>query len=242
MSRELCTRKGWRVLEEAGPVAELHERSAGLLSGGLLATDGHLVRFLRPETRAIVLGSAQGEHLVDAQACRRSGTEVVKRRSGGGAVLVEPVGQIWLDVVIPRGSPLWSDDVSRASWWLGDLWSRALKSSGAAGSQVWKGPMRNTRWSKLCCFAGTGPGEVLGPTGRKWVGISQRRNRFGAVFQSACLLHWDPARLVDCFALEAGDKLSAERDLAAAAEAVPVPPAALIESLCEHLPDLLTTA
>jgi lipoate-protein ligase A len=229
-------RQGWTVVEDTGSAAELHERSAALLGGGTLATDEHLIRLLRPTARAVVLGSTQDPDLVDAQACRRRGTEVAKRRSGGGAVLLEPGAQLWVDVVLPQSSPLWSDDVSRASWWLGDLWCRALEAAGAPGGQVWKGPMRNSPWSRLCCFGGTGPGEVFSPAGRKWVGISQRRNRSGAVLQSACLLRWDPAVLVGCFKLDSASRLSAERDLAASAEAVRAPAGLLIESFLAQLP------
>lgn len=229
----------WTVIQDAGPATELLERSAALLGVVHDVALGHTVRLLRPQARAIVLGSTQASSLVDAQACRRSGTEVARRRSGGGAVLVEPDGQIWVDVAIPRSSPLWIDDVSRASWWLGEVWARALDAVGATGAHVWRGPMRDTPWSKLCCFAGIGPGEVLSPAGRKWVGISQRRNRQGAVLQSACLLRWDPVGLVDCLAIGPDDKRSAAADLVAAAEAVPAVGNVLAGAFLAHLADLV---
>jgi len=53
---------------------------------------------------------------------------------------------------------------------------------------------------------------VLAPTG-KVVGISQRRTRAGALFQSAALLRWDPVEAVAALAV---DRDAAARDLRAA--------------------------
>jgi hypothetical protein len=50
-------------------------------------------------------------------------------------------------------------------------------------------------WSRVVCFAGLGPGEVVDATGFKVVGVSQRRTRAIARFQCALPLRWDPARL-----------------------------------------------
>ena len=83
------------------------------------------------------------------------------------------------------------------------------------------------------CFAGLGPGEVL-VDGRKVVGISQRRDRFGARFQCTALLAWPTEVLVDLLGLTPTDE--ALRDLAAAATPVGVDPDELVESLVSHLP------
>jgi lipoate-protein ligase A len=45
------------------------------------------------------------------------------------------------------------------------------------------------------CFAGSGPGEVL-INGRKIVGVSQRRTKAAALFQTAALIQWDPAAIL----------------------------------------------
>lgn len=244
--RAACAAKGWALVEDAGPAGELHDRSAALLAppslpGGVVSLD-HMVRLLWPETRALVLGSGQDAGLVDLEGCRQQGAQVAKRRSGGGAVLVEPGGQVWADFVLPRRSPLWEDDVSKASWWLGEAWAGALEAAGAGTARVWRGPMRHSEWSRFYCFAGTGPGEVLGPGERKWVGISQRRNRNGAVLQCSCLLRWEPEVLVSCINMRPADRRRALADLSAAAGAVLVSPASVIASLVEHLPDVSSPA
>lgn len=136
---------------------------------------------------ALVLGSSQREEVVDDATI--GSIEVVRRRSGGGAVLLIPNEVLWLDVLLPTGDPLWSDDVSHASHWLGDAWVTAL-----GYGEVHRGPMVRTPWSSLVCFAGLGPGEVT-VDGHKLVGISQRRTRAGARFQCAVYSHHDSSVL-----------------------------------------------
>jgi lipoate-protein ligase A len=145
---------------------------------------------------AVVLGSAQRDTAVDAGRVAAAGFDVVRRRSGGGAVLLEPGRLVWIDVTVPAGDPLWVDDVGRAFEWLGDAWAGVLRSLGVDEPDVHRGGLVKTQWSREVCFAGLGRGEVR-VGGRKVVGLSQRRTRQAALFQCACLLQWDPAPLVD---------------------------------------------
>lgn len=140
---------------------------------------------------ALVLGSAQKAAVVDAEACARAKVAVVHRRSGGGAVYLEAAQHLWVDVIVPRGDTLWDDDVVVSSQWLGDVWCRVLGSLGYFNAEVHRLPLKPGTWSKLVCFAGVGPGEVL-INGVKAVGISQRRSREFARFQ--CIIHrqWAP--------------------------------------------------
>src|SRR5204863_9127479 len=117
----------------------------------------------------------------DAAACAAAGVEVARRRSGGGAVLLMPGEVAWFDVSIPRSDPRWRDDIGVAPLWVGRAVMRALQARGCAepgagtlsqALSVHDGPMVTTAWSKLVCFAGVGPGEVLRGT-RKVAGVSQ---------------------------------------------------------------------
>src|SRR5439155_24079484 len=128
--------------------------------------------------------------------------EVVRRRSGGGAVLVGPGEVVWADVLVPAGDPLWEEDVGIAFHWLGAVWVRALASLGM-GTDWHRGAMVCTAWCRQVCFAGLGPGEVT-TGGQKVVGIAQRRTRAGSLFQCAALLRWDPQRMVNLLGLDAG--------------------------------------
>jgi lipoate-protein ligase A len=136
---------------------------------------------------ALVLGSAQPDATVDREACAAAGVEVVRRRSGGGAVLLVPGSCVWLDVVVPRSDRLWDDDIGRAMWWLGEVWAAALAGLGVDGVAVHRGPLRHTPWSRLVCFDSLGAGEVT-VGARKAVGISQRRTREWARLQSSAYL------------------------------------------------------
>lgn len=139
---------------------------------------------------ALVLGSAQSNTDVDHRVAGALGVEVVRRRSGGGAVLLMPGEFVWLDLVIPAGDPLWMSDVAQAMVWVGELWQRALAQFGVGG-EVHRSGLVTTEWSRQVCFAGVGTGEVM--TGdSKLVGISQRRTREYARFQSMCHLRWRP--------------------------------------------------
>jgi lipoate-protein ligase A len=148
---------------------------------------------------ALVLGSSQPMAHVDSDACARAGVEVVRRRSGGAAVLVRPGEMHWVDVIVPAGHPRWSDDVGRAGRWIGEAWQRAAAAVGVAGAMVYDGPMRHDSWSRHVCFAGLAAGEVLLGEA-KLVGVSQRRSRHGARFQCAWHRRWDPDALVGLLA------------------------------------------
>lgn len=183
----------------------------------------------------MVLGSTQPGSDVDPDAARTTNTAVVRRRSGGGAVLVGPAEGAWVDVTITRHDPLWDDDVARAFGWLGRCWAEALAGLGVVGAEVHDGPLVETPWSRRVCFAGLGPGEVV-VDGRKVVGISQRRTRDGARFQ--CMVHrrWDPAPLVGLLALTAEERVAAVEDLRDVAAGVDLPAVVVVDALVAVLP------
>ena len=178
-----------------------------------------------PTGPALVLGSTQPASDVRPGAA----IEVVRRRSGGGAVLVVPGEVLWIDVIVPAGDPLWDDDVARSSHWLGDLWAAALADHGVQ-AEVHTGLLVRSAWSGAVCFAGVGPGEVL-IGGEKAVGISQRRTRAAARFQCAALGRWDPSALLALLAIGA-----TVADLEPLATGVRVPLDDLLASFLRHLP------
>ncbi|MEP6659959.1 MAG: hypothetical protein ABJD24_08590 [Acidimicrobiales bacterium] len=150
---------------------------------------------------ALVLGSTQSMAGVDVEACGRAGVDVVRRRSGGGAVLLDPDDATWVDLMVPRDDPLWDDDIARAAHWVGEAWAHALGAGGVPDDAVTvhRGGLVRGPWSDRVCFAGVGPGEVLFD-GTKLVGVSQRRTRSGARFQCVLLRRWRPERLIELLA------------------------------------------
>ncbi len=202
----------WSVEERRGTAAELHA------SWTPADPRKRTVAVCRVTGPAVVLGSTQRLDVVDAEAARRSGLEVVRRRSGGGAVLVAPGDPVWVDAWVPRGDRWWDDDVTRAFEWMGATWTRALGSLGCSGVAAHRGGYTAcTRWSSLVCFGGVGTGEVVADDGRKVVGIAQRRTRDGAWFHSACVLRWAPGPLLEVLDLPVPDREAARTDLGGAA-------------------------
>jgi lipoate---protein ligase len=181
-------RLGWQLTETRGEAGRFHARPVPDVPPRTL----WIHRVDRP---AVVLGSTQPDDVVDRAAAARLGIEVARRRSGGGLVLVHPDHSRWVDVVIPRTDPCWSDDVGHAFVWLGRAWGDALRTvlpaDQAATVHHHEGALLTTRWSRLLCFAGLGPGEVT-VGGAKVVGISQRRTRRWARFQCLVLTRADP--------------------------------------------------
>jgi lipoate-protein ligase A len=183
----------WRVIRARGRAADLFAPRD---------YDGvPTVVVCQVESPALVLGSTQPASVV----VPASPVDVVRRRSGGGAVLVGPDHVFWVDVFVPTGHALWEADVGRAFWWLGDVWAETVRSLGVDGAVVHRGPLITTPWSPLVCFAGLGPGEVTvragddkagGNAGGKAVGMAQRRTREGSLFQCALALSWSPEQML----------------------------------------------
>lgn len=181
----LSIQGGWKAHRLSGTVGELHALSPD-------PGADREVWLMSPLDTALVLGSAQPEETASSPITESSA--VVRRRSGGGAVLVAPDHSVWIDVVIGRSDPLWDDDVNRAPLWLGEAWAAALASLGIRQGEVFDryepGP-----WGRLACFASRGPGEVM-VGGAKAVGITQRRTRTTARFQTLLYRHWSPEELI----------------------------------------------
>ena len=140
-------------------------------------------------------------------------------------MLVGPDDPVWIDVDLPKGDPLWSDDVGRSFLWLGESWATALASLGL-DAEVHDGPFDPGRWGRTVCFAGRGPGEVF-VGGAKVVGLAQRRTRTGARFQCAVHRRWDPGPLIDVLVAPAR-RAEARVELAAVARGLDVEPDRLV--------------
>lgn len=216
-----------RIEQIRGSAATFHERE-------LPPEPGRHLWWFEVDRPAVVLGSSQSETTVDLAACEAAGMQVVRRRSGGGAVMLLPHEVMWLDVIIDRDDARWDDDVGRAMWWIGEAWIQALTELGVGAGGT--GPLAVHReglvsnpWSRLVCFAGLGPGEVT-LNGHKLVGISQRRTRGVARFQCAVYRQWRPEVLINVLAPPRPDLH--ELDVV---EVIDLPVDAVIAAVTAHL-------
>jgi lipoate-protein ligase A len=140
---------------------------------------------VRTERATLVLGGSQSSDVLDAH--KIEGIPLRRRRGGGGLVLARP-NDLWVDWWIPHDDERWSPDVHVSSVRVGQWWAQALR-SGVDDVTVHDGQLKGEVAHRVVCFAGRGPGEVF-VSGRKAVGVTQWRVREG-VFVST-ILHAEP--------------------------------------------------
>lgn len=197
---------GWRVLG-------LQEGDATtLLAGGITSFDAlgedpvPTLRWYRTTTPAIVRGRGQR-----ATAVHGDDVAVVDRFSGGGAVWLSP-DVLSLDVLLPRGHPWVTDQVTAVFDHVGAVWLEALRSLGVSDLTVHRGASTASRRGSdrerllaAVCYATRGRGEVLW-RGRKLVGLAQRRRRHATMVQCGLLRRWRPARLLTALGADPHDE------------------------------------
>jgi lipoate-protein ligase A len=161
---------------------------------------------------AVVLGVGQSPDVVDAAAAGAAGLAVVKRTSGGTAVLADET-MLALDVAVPALHPRAGVDVLEAYRWVGDAFRAALAAlAPAAAARIRLAGLDEARRDQaamraappdsagarraLACFGSLSPWEVVldGPAtspeaggtavARKLVGLSQVRKRGVVLFQA----------------------------------------------------------
>lgn len=207
---------------------------------GFRRSPGRVLVVRRPAVRAVVVGSSQDPSVLDAAAVAALGLTVLRRRSGGGVVLLEPGETLWVDSWVPRGDPLFSDDVLRGAEWVGEWWARSATALGVGGAEIHRGACTSLRWpwARSVCFAGTAAGEVS-VGGRKVVGVSQWRCRQGALFQSVAYGHWEPdlpARLASVLSFDPATREEVAEGLRGVATGLGGLLAQLEQALVQHLP------
>ncbi|HUS14822.1 MAG TPA: hypothetical protein VM536_07360, partial [Chloroflexia bacterium] len=170
------------------------ERASALIDG---STPLPALRWYWATSPALILGVFQAAELINSAACAEQGIPVLRRRSGGTAVLAGPA-LLSLDIALPPGHALAPPDVTESYRWLGEAWLDALESLGVRDArlvtiaEVRAAPYRPPRrlppagalsdedLVRLACFGGLSPYEVaIGP--RKLVGLAQVRRRGGVL-------------------------------------------------------------
>ncbi len=197
--------ESWRcIYEPPGTAADLLEASERLLAAVGAGGSPALRWYVTPQP-ALVLGVGQPLDDFDAAACERAGLPLVRRSSGGTAVLTDD-GLLNLDIALPAAHRLEHRDVVRAYAWLGTALTRALRHLGWAACAIAPEEARRDTAAlraderpgatvlRRTCFGGRSPYEVL-VTGHKVVGLCQVRRRAGTLYQVGILLRFDAVRL-----------------------------------------------
>ncbi|WP_298387699.1 hypothetical protein [Ferrimicrobium sp.] len=187
----------WRQEAVSLSTAMLHE------SWPVLADGERLCRIAEPTDRALVLGSSTAAEGFDLEFARHQGLTIVRRRSGGGAVLVEPGAQIWLMLYLRLDDSLITRDIGTSFLWLGATVQAVLEDHGIRGQLVTSRQHRS-ELGALVCFADLGFGEIT-VDGAKVLGLAQRRSRGQACFQLSLLWHEHQSRILQLLTLRGLD-------------------------------------
>jgi lipoate---protein ligase len=178
------------------------------------------------ERATLVLGSTQSTDILDPE--RLGDIAIRRRRGGGGLVLVRP-GDLWVDWWIPAGDERWRGDVHASSRLVGESWADALRPFVAGDVTVHEGPLEGEPAHRLVCFAGRGPGEVF-VDGKKAVGVTQWRVREGIFLSTVMPAHAPFDVLAYLHDVPEGLERALEhQDLSSLTDA---DPATLLEALC----------
>ena len=195
---------GWRLLvTEPLDGATNMALDEALLRGRIRGSGAPTVRFYGWRPAAVSLGYAQPlDDTVDRARCRAMGIGVVRRPTGGSAILHEPPErEVTYSVVAAAGDFLGADDVLETYRVLGEGLAAGLGRLGVAADLV---PLVRGRpaGSPAFCFRRAGAYEIA-VGGRKLVGSAQRRQRGSFLQHGSVLLGADPARIRAVFPREA---------------------------------------
>jgi lipoate-protein ligase A len=170
-----------------------------LLIGRLSGASPPTLRFFAWEPAAVSLGYGQRlDGRIDLDAARRLGLGVVRRLTGGSAILHEgPDLELTYSVVASAGDFPGAEVLLETYRWIGEALATGLSRLGAAVEMVAVRPSDPATMPAFC-FARTGSFE-LEVAGRKVVGSAQRRR--GTVFlqHGSVMLGAEPERLRQVF-------------------------------------------
>ena len=172
------------------------------------------LRFFAWAPPTISLGYGQrADGRIDTQAALAMGIGLVRRATGGSAILHEgPDLEITYSVAASAGDFEGADDLLETYRWIGAGLLAGLRALGAAVEMVPVQPSDPAAMPAFC-FARTGSFE-LEVSGRKLVGSAQRRQGPAFLQHGALMLGTDPARLRRVFPGEL-DRLEAMTTLEA---------------------------
>ncbi|MEK7370476.1 MAG: biotin/lipoate A/B protein ligase family protein [candidate division NC10 bacterium] len=171
-----------------------------LLLSRLRSAGPPTVRFFGWAPPTISLGYAQplDDGRIDLEAAARMGLGLVRRPTGGSAILHEgPERELTYSVVAAAGDFPGAETLLETYRWIGAALAAGLRAIGAAVDMVSVQPSDPAAMPAFC-FARTGSYE-LEVGGRKIVGSAQRRQGVGFLQHGSVMLAAEPERLTRVF-------------------------------------------
>jgi lipoate-protein ligase A len=162
------------------------------------------LRFYGWRGRWLSIGMAESIADVDLDACRAAGVRVLRRPSGGTAVLHR--SQVAWALLLPSGHQLAPGDIIDSYAQHAAITLRALAGLGVSARPATRAEAKAPLLDELlamACFGGLAPHEVVvGDPPRKLVGWGQVRRRGVVMHHAAVSLTFDPDALAGLLAAD----------------------------------------
>jgi len=192
----------WRLIRDCGRPAENMALDAAVAWGVGEGLAPSTLRVYRWEPAAVSVGYAQRpEAAVDRDACARRGLAVVRRPTGGRAVLHD--GDVTYAVAVPRRGPWAGLSVAATCRAIHEAVAAGLRRLGVPAALAGPRPAREGGRGSLC-FATVSSHEVTAG-GRKLVGSAQRRFHAAVLQHGSIPLTMDARRLASLAPRGSGD-------------------------------------
>ena len=171
----------WRLIHDEPAAGARNMAIDEVLMESVRAGAPPVLRFYDWEPDCLSIGYFQSIAEVDTQGYRRRGIEIVRRPTGGNAILHRDC--LTYSVLLPAASPLVRGGIVASYRRLSRPFALALTELGAP---VAAAPDSARPGAGLDCFAAPGPSELT-LAGRKILGSAQTRRR-GVVLQHGSLI------------------------------------------------------
>jgi len=190
----LTTAPGYDVfVDPPAPGAANMERDVALLDACAAGTIAGVVRLYSFSPPCLSLGRLQPGADVDVTACERDGVDVVRRPSGGRAVLHDD--EVTYAVVCRTSDPVFGGNVLESCRLIHAAVAAGVARLGVETAEQCLSPDERAaareRWRIADCFARPAAHELIDKLGRKLVGSAQARRR-GALLQHGSVLLGPP--------------------------------------------------
>lgn len=150
------------------------------------------LRFYTWNPPAVSVGYFQDSFTdINISACREMGIDVVRRLTGGRAVLHDK--ELTYSVICPEGDPLFPDNILGTYKVISSCLVKGLNSLGIDASLA-ASVKRRVKISPAACFASPSHYEIT-VSGNKLVGSAQRRGEGAFIQHGSILMEFDRARL-----------------------------------------------
>jgi len=165
-----------------------------------------VLRLYRWTPPCLSLGASQPYQVADAEFCRARGVELVRRPTGGRAVLHHL--ELTYLVAAPLGVPPWGRDLQGAYAGVCRAVVAGLRRLGVAAEVAPPAPAAALihPTQPVPCFVGPAPGEIV-VAGRKLVGSAMRRVGEAILQHGSILEGWDGELQAGCLGLPSDQEL-----------------------------------